>query len=942
MGFVRAVWILTEKDLRIVAWRRWFSTVLRALALPIAYILFISYARDFFLPPSRYGIGEPRPIRDLTTEVFNSSTSLGGRNRIVFINDGFSGGQIDTLIERLSQPLTAAGADVRLLSSDDDLLNVCQSSLAGFSRCFASASFHSSPTEGSSGQWSYTARIDAGLGFSVFVNQDDNAAQVYVLPFIHAIDAEIARMSGSTLPNEMYEYPFTYETIQDRQDDVQMFFMRALADYLAVTLFIAICGITFHLPGYLAVERESGMSSLIDVMSHDSRPWVTLTARLTSNYLSFAMIYLPGWIAIGAIVSRLIFNDSSAAIVVGFHLLLGLSLTGYSLFLGSFFKKAQLSGITALLLSLVVAIIAQFVPRTRVAIVVLAAIFPPATYTFFAIQLASYGDFLEGIQLDATPLYVSIPISGYIFFILLAAQIVIYPILAAIVQRTYHGTSRKRHHSPGAADTSVGLRLVDVCKTFGGSFWDRLCRRDTVKAVDHLSLTIPQGRLVALLGVNGSGKSTLLSGITGTQSFSSGRVEFNTRQNIGLCPQANVAWDDLTVYDNVRLFSRLKTSHGSSPREAVQKLISACDLLDKAKDRPQALSGGQRRKLQLALAFAGDSALCCVDEASSGLDPLSRRKIWEILLAERGRRTVIFTTHALDEADALPDHIAIMKTGHLVAEGSAAELKHKFGKGYIVQPPATGSAAIKASDSKDACEIVRRLESQGQVDATVRGPGIEEVFMDIARDSSAGQIASTSQPSSFSERPESQDASDRQIALTKQRSFHNVPGKGSSFIQQVGLLFGKRLLIFRRNYMPYICAIAVPVIVAAMGALYFLNDFYGIPCSLGAISNSPQTLTFGALELYWGILVPVGPSSQFSVDSLPAAYARFDSRLQRVDNFGEFETYIAANFRDVVPGGFFLGYNGTYHGPTQSHGNALCMASTTCLCNFRFRRKNWN
>ena len=205
MGLLHQTWILLLKDLKIVLQRRWLSTILRAWALPIVYIIFIAYVRNFFLPPSKYGIGESRPIRDLMSEVFNSSTSLGGRDRVVFIDNGFTGGQISTLIERLSGPLRGVGVDVKVLSSDDELLTACPSSLSGSSRCFASASFRSSPTEGGSNMWSYTASIDFGLGLSVYVDRDNNAAQVYVLPFLHFIDGEIARLSGFGLPAAMLE-----------------------------------------------------------------------------------------------------------------------------------------------------------------------------------------------------------------------------------------------------------------------------------------------------------------------------------------------------------------------------------------------------------------------------------------------------------------------------------------------------------------------------------------------------------------------------------------------------------------------------------------------------------------------------------------------------------------------------------------------------------------
>jgi len=589
----------------------------------------------------------------LTTEVFNNgSTSLGGRDRVVFINGGHDNGQIDTLIERLSVPLRAVGVDVRLLRNEDQLSEICPSSLSGATRCYASASFKGSPTEGRRRRWSYTARIDASLAASVFVSRDDNAAQVYVLPFIQAIDAEIARIDGNELPAQMLEQPFTYETIQDREDDVQQYFMSALRHYLAVTLFIAICGIVFHLPGYIAVERESGLASLVDVMSQKRWPWTPLIARVASSYLSFALVYLPGWLAIGAVVSELIFTRTGAAIVIPFHILLGLSLAGYSLLFGSFFKKSQLSGVTALIFSLALAVVAQFAPRTRVTSIILGILFPPATYTLFAIELASSEQLLMGGQLGSAPQWSETGLPGYIFFIFLVVQIVAFPVLAALVQWWIHGTSR------GAVrqldDKAFALRLANVSKTYR-SFW-RSCTLsstgETVRAVDDLTLDIVRGQLVTLLGVNGSGKSTLLAGITGTQAFSKGTIELAKDTTIGFCPQRNVAWSDLAVQENVKVFTKLKTtSSANHDTEDIRDLICACGLEEKLKAKPKALSGGMQRKLQLALAFTGGSKVCCIDEASSGLDPLSRRKIWEILLAERGQRTILLTTHALDEAD---------------------------------------------------------------------------------------------------------------------------------------------------------------------------------------------------------------------------------------------------------------------------------------------------
>lgn len=262
-------------------------------------------------------------------------------NRVAFINNGFAGGQIDEVIQTLADALRDAGADVRILFAGSELLDVCQSFLRGLSRCYASAEFRSSPTEGIGGTWNYTARADFSLGQSLYVDRGSNDAQVFVLPFIHAIDSAIATQTGKVLP-ENPEYPFTDQTIQDRDNEIQHFFMRTLINYLAVTLFIRICGIKYHLPGHIATERESEMSHLIDAMLPCTNKWQALTVRLASVYASFSLVYVVGWIAIGAIVSELIFDSTPHSIVIPFHLLAGFSLIGWSIAGGTLFRR-QLS-----------------------------------------------------------------------------------------------------------------------------------------------------------------------------------------------------------------------------------------------------------------------------------------------------------------------------------------------------------------------------------------------------------------------------------------------------------------------------------------------------------------------------------------------------------------------------------------------------------------------
>ena len=145
---------------------------------------------------------------------------------------------------------------------------------------------------------------------------------------------------------------------------------------------------------------------------------------------------------------------------------------------------------------------------------------------------------------------------------------------------------------------------------------------------------------MVLLGANGSGKSTTLDMLAGLQRPTTGSIEMDATGGIGLCPQKNVLWDELTVYEHVSIFNRLKGKDIDSKAQ-IKELVSACDLDEKFNARSETLSGGQKRKCQLAMMLTGGSSICMLDEVSSGLDPLSRRKIWDSKL------TSLNTDHSL-------------------------------------------------------------------------------------------------------------------------------------------------------------------------------------------------------------------------------------------------------------------------------------------------------
>ncbi len=297
-------------------------------------------------------------------------------------------------------------------------------------------------------------------------------------------------------------------------------------------------------------------------------------------------------------------------------------------------------------------------------------------------------------------------------------------------------------------------------------------------------------------------------------------------------------------------FQRLKNPGLSvDQNEAeVARLISGCDLDIKTHARAKTLSGGQKRKLQLAMMLAGGSRVCCIDEASSGIDPLARRKVWDILLQERGQRTMLLTTHFLDESEVLSDHVAVLSKGTLRAEGSVASLKATYGGGYrVVLPkqentlhandiPASvtpredyNDAVFEVADTRALADFTSLLDSKQIASYAVHGPTIEDVFIGLS-DEMYSEITADNELTTFDHRPNS-DGSHAHLK-TQARGTAAIKlnsGQGCGPIRQTGVLFMKRLTVLKHNYMPYIAALFVSLTkncFALMGPLISLPLCY--------------------------------------------------------------------------------------------------------------------
>lgn len=193
-------------------------------------------------------------------------------------------------------------------------------------------------------------------------------------------------------------------------------------------------------------------------------------------------------------------------------------------------------------------------------------------------------------------------------------------------------------------------------------------------------------------GHNGAGKTTTMSMLTGMFPPTSGTALINghdirtnlykARSSIGLCPQHNILFDELTVREHIIFYSRLKGLTDEEIVEEVERYVQLLELEPKINAMSASLSGGMKRKLSVGVALCGRSKVVFCDEPSSGMDPAARRALWDLLQKEKRGRTILLTTHFMDEADVLGDRIAIMADGELKCCGSSFFLKKRFGSGY--------------------------------------------------------------------------------------------------------------------------------------------------------------------------------------------------------------------------------------------------------------------
>jgi ATP-binding cassette subfamily A (ABC1) protein 3 len=314
----------------------------------------------------------------------------------------------------------------------------------------------------------------------------------------------------------------------------------------------------------------------------------------------------------------------------------------------------------------------------------------------------------------------------------------------------------ERVKSGAATDSSVIL-VDDFKKVYPGGKY----------AVKGVSLGIPNGECFGLLGINGAGKSTTLAMLSGEFPPTTGTATlgglnlltdvFKVRRRIGFCPQFDALFDLLTGREHLTLYAHIKGIASADVEGVVNGKISEMGLVEYADRSAGTYSGGNKRKLSVAIAMIGEPTLVFLDEPSTGMDPVARRHMWEIIIdivTKREKCSLILTTHSMEECEALCTRVGIMVGGVLRCLGSSQRLKSKYGLGYQIELslniPTSGeidekSRSIVASLNGSCADVTKTTTSltRAQVTQSLRVLNREAWISRIAEDQAGSELAAS-------------------------------------------------------------------------------------------------------------------------------------------------------------------------------------------------------
>ncbi|XP_068631845.1 phospholipid-transporting ATPase ABCA3-like [Battus philenor] len=557
----------------------------------------------------------------------------------------------------------------------------------------------------------------------------------------HSISTElISRITGKDLWSyrlNLQRYPHPEYVVDLAVEALQLLFPVLVVlsfSYTAVNLVRAV-----------TVEKELQLKESMKIMGLPT--WLHWTAWFAKQflYLIFTVAFIIVLLKVHWFTAEdgfrdyAVFTNTPSSLLIFYFVLYLICMIFFCFMISGFFSKGSTAAVFAGIiwfLSYVPAVLLSTNVEVSTGLQVIACL-SINTAMAYGFQLLLSKESVGGLQWGEFMTSVDAGSSRFVFghvVIMLAIDCVIYMLIALYLEQVLpgpYGVSKKWyffiqkdfwcHRSSFLLDDllvedvdpktvkekdpvghQVGIKITNLTKVYGNN-----------TVVNNLNLKIYKDQITVLLGHNGAGKSTTVSMITGNVEMTYGTVQlagFDLRQqldearaHIGLCPQHNVLFNELTVHEHLEFYARLKGFSGCELVDEIERLITDLEMEEKRHCRSSKLSGGQKRRLCVGIALSGRAQVVLLDEPTSGMDPASRRALWDLLQKVKKGRTVILTTHFMDEADILGDRVAIMSSGRLQCIGSPYFLKQHYGVGYtLVVVKRTGF-------SSDVCtEIIRR------------------------------------------------------------------------------------------------------------------------------------------------------------------------------------------------------------------------------------------
>ena len=418
-------------------------------------------------------------------------------------------------------------------------------------------------------------------------------------------------------------------------------------------------------------------------------------------------------------------------------------------------------------------------------------------------------------------------------------------------------------------------------------------------AVENLNLEMFTDQIFALLGHNGAGKTTTISMISGLLTQTGGSINIlgrdsrleakSNRKILGVCPQTNPIYENLTCKEHLVLYSTIKNSGNNKDNQPVvsedeiDTILQDLDLIDKKNYPASKLSGGQKRKLCVACAFIGGSKVILLDEPTSGMDTYARRYLWEMLKGYKKDRIIILSTHYMDEADYLGDRIGIMGKGKLITCGSSLFLKKRFGAGYDLTVVKKNAGVSTETLERVVQKYVPTAKTSGNISMEVKfqlpsteSSKFEELFTDFEQNKEeygiqAFGISLTTLEEVFlkvatleDEEKEAGSAGEKKDKIqqtiadeTFELNDIRIKTPSAIFWMHFFALVKKRFIYFKRDKRGLVCEIFLPIIIILFG-MYLTTVQFIKESKPGVLSPSIVNLPDKSNQ-FW-----VGTSSSFS------------------------------------------------------------------------------